>query len=51
MLKKLRRSNDWLSYNLCFKDWGFPTDSTILIGILVVGSNLKPLNVYLEMDW
>jgi hypothetical protein len=39
-----------LSYDLCFKDLRFLIDSTILIGILVARSNLKPLNLYLEVD-
>jgi len=50
MSKKLKRLGDWLSYDLCFKDLGFLIISTILIGIFVARSHLKPLNPYLEAD-
>jgi hypothetical protein len=50
MLKKLRRSSEWLSNDLCFKDLRFLIISTILIGVLATGSNPKPLNPYLEAD-
>jgi hypothetical protein len=46
----LKRSGDWLSYDIQFKDLTFRIVSTILIGVLVVDSNLKPLNPYLEAD-
>ncbi len=50
MSRKLKRSGDWLSYNLCFKDLGFPIVSTVLIGAFILGSNLTPLKHYLEAD-
>lgn len=50
MSKKLRSVGDWLSYNLCFKDLGFPIISTMLIGVLNKESNPKPLNPYLKVD-
>jgi hypothetical protein len=50
MSKKLKRLSDWLSYNLRFKDLKFLTVSTIFIGILARGSNLKPLNPYPKLD-
>ncbi len=50
MLKKLKRLSDWLSYDLYFKDLGFPIVSIILIGVFDAWSNPKPLNPYLEAD-
>jgi uncharacterized alpha/beta hydrolase family protein len=51
MLKKIKRSSDWLSYDLCFKELRFMTISIILIGVLVVGWNLKPLNPSPKANW
>jgi hypothetical protein len=48
MSNKRKRSDDWLLYNLCFKGLGFPIVSTILIIIVVMVSNPKPLNFDLE---
>ncbi len=50
MSEKLRRLGDWLSYNLRFKDLGFPIVSTMLIGVLNKESNPKPLNPNLKVD-
>ncbi len=39
-----------MSYDLHFKDLGFSIVLIILIGVLNVGSNPKPLNLYPEVD-
>jgi len=45
MQRKIKRLGDWLSYDLCFMGLGFPIVSTVLIGVVIVASNPKPLNL------
>jgi hypothetical protein len=46
MSKKIKRTGDSLSHNLCVKDIGFLIVLIAPSGILVLGSNHRPLNLH-----
>jgi hypothetical protein len=51
MSKNIKRSSDWLSHDLCFKDLGFLIVLIAPIGVLVSRSNPRPLNPPPKADW
>jgi hypothetical protein len=50
MCTKRKRSSDGLSYDLCFKGFGFLIISIVLIRIVATISNRKPLNPNPKVD-